>query len=266
MDLSQTTVEERLKAALEHHTQELKDLSCNRGLELATKLIEPNGWQHIAPMWLRLQEDLSYDNQMQLSFENSSTVQRLTAALRHHRQVSQENEVKGLTLALKLVAEDGWKHIAEHWLQLKSKPRSGGVKRPGATAVSTVKPVIKLRSLESLTPAERILCALGDHDTRARYELAQGLKYAIQLLSPEGWKDLAPAWLPPGVEAVNLDFSQRIDALLSTKIPLPHEFKAGLRYALKLVQPDGWELLVPIWLLNSDIPCKKTEGTSLLIA
>ena len=258
MDLSHTTVEARIKAAAEYHMQELKDLSCNRGLELAVKLVQPDGWQHIAPSWLRLREDLSYDTQMSVNLEESLPLQRLTAAVRHHRQVSQENEVKGLTLAIKLAAEDGWKHIAEHWLQLQPKPRSGGVKRPGATAVCAIKPVIKLRSLKSLTAEERILCALGDHDTRARYDLAQGLKYAIQLLSQEGWKDLAPAWLPPGIEAVELNFSQRIEALLSTKLPLPHEFKTGLRHALKLTQPNGWELLVPIWLLNSDVPRGQT--------
>lgn len=257
MDLSHTTAEERIKATLEYHIQELNDFSCNQGLELAIKLVKPDGWQHIAPAWLRLKPDLSEDTQLIPSLEDTTPIQRLTAAALYKRQVCKENEAKGLAIALKLAATDGWQYIAPHWLQLQPRHKSGGVRRPATPVNLTTKPVqTTLPKLENLTPTERILCASGNYEVGARHDYAQGLKYSLTLLLPDGWRHVAPAWADPLIQIDSLTAVQRIEALLASNLPLPNDFKLGLKYAAKLLQPSGWELLVPIWLLNSKVSHK----------
>jgi hypothetical protein len=246
--LAEHTSEQLLKATIEYHKQELNDLSMVRSLELALKLMQPDGWQFISPAWLRIQENLSLTEADIPSLVSTSPEQRLVATIRHARLAGRTEEVKGLQLALKLLAPNGWEFVAPHWLNIQPIVKTSGVKRPNNNTTSSVAPKPSknpLPNMETLTPAERIHCALGDHDTRAKYEFADGLKYALKFLANDRSKNIAPNWTP--TPPSELTPAQSVEALIASGLPLPAEFKFGLRYAIKLLQPNGWELLVPVW-------------------
>jgi hypothetical protein len=54
LDLKDTTSEQRVMAAATYYRRKTDKVDFAMGLEHALAIMQPNGWEHIAPAWLRL--------------------------------------------------------------------------------------------------------------------------------------------------------------------------------------------------------------------